>query len=587
MGPYHETPAGNRYLLVVTDIFSKWVEAFPLPRATAKASVRLMEEEVFCRWGYPKSVISDNGTQFTSEAFQNACRRWKTRHWRTAVFHQRANPTERKNQDLKKLMRVLIQDSPGRPWDETIPKGLFNLRRRRNAATGQSPSELLMGFEITRPGHWDADERSGHWDADERPVQTTAEERQRFALQQMDDYRQRYDGGDRQPATYEVGDKTVISIPHASVSPDRPGADVDEPELEETPHGQTTNSEGGSERTTAKFRPSRRIGSRAAAAVSGLAAPPTVVIFNTSVGAPPTGAELRGVCRQLAKNRLIRAISKEQLCSVFCDGWRQPIRCPDGVQKTVKKYKRLLKIPLSITPAGRPEMPVEVSDFRRLVRLLDSLKVQYHTFTLPEEKTLRVVTRGIAVGVASQEADEPKRPAKVFEVKTLCGLSVKVEKPHKRKDAAQCHRCQRFHHSQRHCRAEHRCVKCGVDHQTSDCEKQRRQPAKYANCSGPHPASYKGCPKFPKPQQQKASKQPSTSSKTIAPRTAAPKRGAPPKATPKPKPAPVPKKVALTARQQVDLQLQKSQLMTAIAAAKDSQSMAEKMAAFLPLLFKN
>ncbi|KAJ3656460.1 hypothetical protein Zmor_015536 [Zophobas morio] len=201
MGPYHETPAGNRYLLVVTDIFSKWVEAFPVPRATAKATVRLMEEEVFCRWGYLRSVISDNGTQFTSEAFQNACRRWKTRHWRTAVFHPRANPTERKNQDLKKLMRVLIQDSPGRPWDETIPKGLFNLRRRRNAATGQSPSELLMGFEITRPGHWDADER---------PVQTTAEERQRFALQQMDDYRQRYDGGDRQPATYEVGDKVLV-----------------------------------------------------------------------------------------------------------------------------------------------------------------------------------------------------------------------------------------------------------------------------------------------------------------------------------------------------------------------------------------
>ncbi|KAJ3643999.1 hypothetical protein Zmor_026676 [Zophobas morio] len=260
------------------------------------------------------------------------------------------------------------------------------------------------------------------------------------------------------------------------------------------------------------------------------------------------------------------------------------------------------------TPEGVRIQPVEVSDFRSLVRLLDNMKVQYHTFTLPEEKTLRVVIRGIAVGVASQEVledleslglqpiqvsrmnrnDRPMplvlaempmaKKAEVFEVKTLCGLSVKVEKPHKRKDAAQCHRCQRFHHSQRHCRAEHRCVKCGADHQTSDCEKQRRQPAKCANCSGPHPASYKGCPKFPKPQQQKASKKPSTSSKTTAPRTAAPKRGALPKATPKPKPAPVPKKVALTARQQADLQLQKTQLMTAIAAAKDSQSMAEKMA---------
>ncbi|KAJ3655551.1 hypothetical protein Zmor_014675 [Zophobas morio] len=44
------------------------------------------------------------------------------------------------------------------------------------------------------------------------------------------------------------------------------------------------------------------------------------------------------------------------------------------------------------------------------------------------------------------------KKADIFEVKTLCGLSVKVEKPHKPKDAAQCHRCQRFHHSQRQMR---------------------------------------------------------------------------------------------------------------------------------------
>ena len=58
--------------------------------------------------------------------------------------------------------------------------------------------------------------------------------------------------------THDGGGVDSNIYPHASVSPDRPGADVDEPELEETPHGQTTNSEGGSEGTTAKFRPSVR-----------------------------------------------------------------------------------------------------------------------------------------------------------------------------------------------------------------------------------------------------------------------------------------------------------------------------------------
>ncbi|KAJ3652551.1 hypothetical protein Zmor_018506 [Zophobas morio] len=55
------------------------------------------------------------------------------------------------------------------------------------------------------------------------------------------------------------------------------------------------------------------------------------------------------------------------------------------------------------TPDGVRIQPVEADDFRKLVKLLDSLKVPYHTFTPPEEKKTLVVIRGIAVGVASPE----------------------------------------------------------------------------------------------------------------------------------------------------------------------------------------
>jgi hypothetical protein len=170
-------------------------------RATAKATVRALENEVFCRWGYPSAIISDNGTQFTSEEFRRACRRWKTRHWPTALYHPQANPAERRNQELKKLMRILTQEPTPKPWDETIPKGLFNLRKRRNAATGQSPSELLLGFEITRPGQWDMNNQA---------VQTTTEERQQLAEENLARYRRRYDERDHQPPTYEIGDQVLV-----------------------------------------------------------------------------------------------------------------------------------------------------------------------------------------------------------------------------------------------------------------------------------------------------------------------------------------------------------------------------------------
>ncbi|KAF2885926.1 hypothetical protein ILUMI_20247, partial [Ignelater luminosus] len=64
LGPYPETAAGNKYILVVTDLFTRWVEAFPLRATTAADCTRRLEEEIFPRWGYPRAVITDNGPQF-------------------------------------------------------------------------------------------------------------------------------------------------------------------------------------------------------------------------------------------------------------------------------------------------------------------------------------------------------------------------------------------------------------------------------------------------------------------------------------------------------------------------------------------
>ncbi|KAH0817259.1 hypothetical protein GEV33_005532 [Tenebrio molitor] len=45
MGPYPRTPSGNRFILVVTDLFSRWVEGFAIPTSTTSVIVRLLEEE--------------------------------------------------------------------------------------------------------------------------------------------------------------------------------------------------------------------------------------------------------------------------------------------------------------------------------------------------------------------------------------------------------------------------------------------------------------------------------------------------------------------------------------------------------------
>ena len=53
MGPYPPSSTRKKFLLVVTDLFSRWIEAFPMASAEAPKLTALLEKEVFSRWGYP------------------------------------------------------------------------------------------------------------------------------------------------------------------------------------------------------------------------------------------------------------------------------------------------------------------------------------------------------------------------------------------------------------------------------------------------------------------------------------------------------------------------------------------------------
>lgn len=153
MGPYAETRNKNRFLLVLTDTFSKWVEIQAVPTTGANTIVRFLTE-TFHRWGFPERIITDNGPQFRSLTWQRFLRRHDITGYTSPVYHQRANPVERRNQEIKKALRLNTRDQPENRWDEGLTEAIFNLHTRRNAATGMSPSQALLGAPLVKPGEW-------------------------------------------------------------------------------------------------------------------------------------------------------------------------------------------------------------------------------------------------------------------------------------------------------------------------------------------------------------------------------------------------------------------------------------------------
>ena len=146
-GPLPISATGQRWIFVVEDTATRWVELFPLQTATAEECATRLVDDIILRYGVPRQLISDNGTQFISSVMQQLtfCLGIKTSF--TPVYHPSANPVERKNRDLKVQLAAQIGTSPHEDWPSKLPSIRFALNTAPNSSTGYSAAYLVYGHE--------------------------------------------------------------------------------------------------------------------------------------------------------------------------------------------------------------------------------------------------------------------------------------------------------------------------------------------------------------------------------------------------------------------------------------------------------
>ncbi len=105
--PLPETKAGNKYILVAVDHYSKWCEAKAVADHEAKTTARFLEDDLICRYGVPKYVMTDNGGEWGAE-FETMCRDYAIHHQRTAPRWPQCNGmAERMIKTLKHGITVM------------------------------------------------------------------------------------------------------------------------------------------------------------------------------------------------------------------------------------------------------------------------------------------------------------------------------------------------------------------------------------------------------------------------------------------------------------------------------------------------
>lgn len=150
MGSYPRSASGEAFLRVVNDLFTRRVKAFPIASSKPPTITAILEIEAFILWGHSRQILSDNSKQFANRYWLTACQRWDCELRTTSIYHPRANPIERRNQEIKRGIRLRVDTRDIKTWGKNIPEIMFSIRRRQNAATGQTPSHLLLGWTIHR-----------------------------------------------------------------------------------------------------------------------------------------------------------------------------------------------------------------------------------------------------------------------------------------------------------------------------------------------------------------------------------------------------------------------------------------------------
>jgi hypothetical protein len=152
LGPLPPAQGNLRYVVVVVEYFSKWIEAKPLATITSVTVQKFFWQNIVCRFGVPKAITVDNGTQFDADAFKQFCDQIGTKIHFASVRHPESNGlVERANGIIMTGIMKLIFNQPRGKWPEELIKVVWSHNTTVSRSTGFTLFKLLFGDEVITP----------------------------------------------------------------------------------------------------------------------------------------------------------------------------------------------------------------------------------------------------------------------------------------------------------------------------------------------------------------------------------------------------------------------------------------------------
>ena len=167
LGPLTKKKKGHRFLLDIKDRFTKLTQVIPLRRIDAYTVALAFVEACICKYGRPKTLISDNSKQFAAKFFQGVCSLLGLSNIFTSIYHTQTNGQfERYNRTILAMLRDYINEHQD-DWDKYATSLTYAYSNQFHRSTGTTPFSLI--FSSPPPEFsWHHSIRSRPWPTQEQ-----------------------------------------------------------------------------------------------------------------------------------------------------------------------------------------------------------------------------------------------------------------------------------------------------------------------------------------------------------------------------------------------------------------------------------
>ena len=150
-GPLKASGSQKKFILCMTDAFTKYVELVPLPNKEAPTVARAIFERWFCRYGMPLDVVTDQGSEFCAQLTEDLFKHMRVSHLRTTAYHPQCNSqAEVANKTIAKYLASFVDENT-LDWEDYIAPLMLVYNTSFHRSIKNTPFFLTHGIEPRLP----------------------------------------------------------------------------------------------------------------------------------------------------------------------------------------------------------------------------------------------------------------------------------------------------------------------------------------------------------------------------------------------------------------------------------------------------